>query len=83
MPEPVVVPDSALVARIQAKLALYPSVIDPRTGRQMAFPSDIQGRVPRDKRYTWTNFDRRDFIKEWYDRGYENPLGGKITIFTI
>ena len=73
---PRIIPDSDLVKRIQAKLGLYPKVIDPRTGREMPFPSGIAGRVPKDARVDWTSKDRGAFIKEWYDRGYKTPRGG-------
>jgi hypothetical protein len=74
--KPPVIPDSDLVKRIQAKIGLYPKVIDPRSGREITFPSAIQGKTPKDQRVAWTSKDRGAFIKEWYDRGYQTPKGG-------
>ena len=67
---------SALVARIQAKLGLYPKVIDPRTGRHIAFPSAIGDRVGKADRVAWGSTERGAFIKEWHDRGLPTPRGG-------
>lgn len=68
---------SPLVNRILAKLNLYPKVIDPRTGRDIVFPSGIQGRVDKALRVTWnSSSDRAAFIAEWYRRGYATPRGG-------
>jgi hypothetical protein len=69
-------PKGGLVARIQSKLELYPKVVDPRTGRNINFPSGTQHCVPKADRVTWTGQDRYTFIKEWHDRGYATPKGG-------
>lgn len=73
---PIGAPDNSLVGRIQGKLSLYPQVIDPRTGRNIAFPSDVGGIVPPAQRVQWGAAERGDFIGEWYRRGYETPRGG-------
>jgi RHS repeat-associated protein len=68
---------SALVARILAKIDLYPKVIDPRTGRHIPFPSAIKNRVADAERITWdSKSDRATFIAEWHGRGYETPRAG-------
>jgi len=68
--------DSALVARVRAKLALYPHVVDPRSGRAISFPSAIREVAPRAERVAWGTKERGEFIAEWYRRGYETPRGG-------
>jgi len=66
-----------LVARIQAKMSLYPKVVDPRTGRNILFPTAIKKRVGKEFRHTWdSSADRGAYIAEWYRRGYETPIGG-------
>ncbi len=67
---------SPLVARIQAKLNLYPKVVDPRTGRYTKFPSGIIDRLPKAQRVAWTRQNRAGFIAEWHRRGYATPKGG-------
>lgn len=61
----------------------YPSINDLRTGEPIPFPEGDLARVPREERTTWDsspmageNNDRYKYIKEWYDRGYEDPPGG-------
>ncbi len=67
---------STLVARIEAKIHLYPKVIDPRTGRNIRLPSNIARRVPKSQRVKWGLKERGEFISEWYSRGYKTPKGG-------
>ncbi|MFN6108378.1 MAG: RHS repeat-associated core domain-containing protein, partial [Planctomycetaceae bacterium] len=68
---------SDLVARLQAKLGAYPKVVDPRTGRNIGFPTGIVGRVDSTLRVSWdSKLDRAAFIAEWYRRGYPTPPGG-------
>jgi len=67
---------SDLVQRILGKLSLYPNVIDPRTGQNIIFPSDIGTRVPRTDRVDWGLQERGNYIREWYQRGYPTPKGG-------
>jgi hypothetical protein len=71
-----VLPESSLVARVVGRLNLYPHVIDPRTGRNIPFPSDVLGRVPRAARVSWGGEERGAYIAEWYRRGYATPRGG-------
>jgi hypothetical protein len=74
---PNAIPKISLAARIQAKLGLYPKVIDPRTGRSIPFPSGITGRVAKSLRVAWdSGKDKAAFIREWYRRGYPTPDGG-------
>lgn len=54
----------------------YPEIIDPRTGKNIEFPEGPLDRVPKDQRVEWNNDRRGDYIKEWYERGYETPEGG-------
>ena len=71
------IPTSGLVARIQAKINLYPKVIDPRTGRHIQFPSGIKGPVDKNLRVAWdSKKDRAAFIEEWYKGNYPTPRGG-------
>ena len=68
---------SSVIARIQSKLALYPKVIDPRTGRNIIFPTGIIGPVDKSIRVLWDfGKDRSAFIAEWHHRGYPTPRGG-------
>jgi hypothetical protein len=54
----------------------YPTVIDPRTGEPIPFPDNPQ-LTPQEERVTWdSSTDRAEFIREWHDRGYEEPPGG-------
>lgn len=32
--------------------------------------------VPKDQHVEWNNITRGEYIKEWYDRGYQTPAGG-------
>ena len=64
-----------IIAKIKAKLNLYPNVIDPRTGRRIPLPF-VSNKVPKEDRVDWNKEERRKYIAEWYDRGYETPQGG-------
>jgi hypothetical protein len=67
----------AMAAWIQAKLGLYPNVLDPRTGRSIPFPSGIRGPVEQSLRVSWdSKANKAAFISEWYQRGYSTPTGG-------
>jgi RHS repeat-associated protein len=66
---------SNTVAQVQAKLSLYPQVIDPRTGGLIPMPI-TNGIAPRGSRVDWTNIDRGNYIKQWYNNGYSTPTGG-------
>ena len=69
----------------------YPEIVDIRTGQNMIFPEDVDSRVPKDSRVGWyrnqseaglyrTNdtdiLCKKDYIDEWYRRGYQTPEGG-------
>jgi len=54
----------------------YPSVIDPRTGQPIPFPSGNFTRVPLANRIPWGNIERAMFIAEWHQRGFSSPQGG-------
>lgn len=69
----------------------YPEVNDIRTGGNMEFPEGVGSRVPKENRVGWyrnqteANLYRvndtdilckKDYIDEWYRRGYETPEGG-------
>lgn len=54
----------------------YPRIRDLRTDRPIIFPTGELNRVPKADRVQWTAKDRGNYIKEWYDRGYETPEGG-------
>jgi len=49
---------------------------DPRTGKDVPFPSGKLDKVPASDRVTWDNNTRASFIKQWYDKGYSTPAGG-------
>ncbi len=66
---------SNLTAKVQAKISLYPKAVDPRTGKNISLPY-VEKVVHKNMRVTWTTNDRAKFIKEWYDRGYQTPIGG-------
>lgn len=59
-----------------SKGQLYPSVIDPRTGKNIPTPSGNLSIVDKNDRVQWTANERAAYIKEWYDRGYSTPNGG-------
>ena len=61
----------------------YPSVTDPRTGEEIPFPQGDISKVPKDQRVEWDNYTRRDFIKEWYDRGFPKLDWSKYDIHHI
>ena len=65
-----------LTKRIKLKMGLYPKIIDPRTGRQIKFPTNNLYKIDKSQRVTWDSQDRYKFIKEWNDRGYQTPRGG-------
>ena len=67
----------------------YPKITDVKTGKLMEFPEGDLEIVPKENRVEWyrnqslTNVNRtdpimckRDFIEEWYNRGYNTPSGG-------
>ena len=69
----------------------YPEVKDIRTGENMIFPEDVGARIPKEQRVGWYRNQReanmyrtndadilckKDYIDEWYRRGYETPEGG-------
>ena len=54
----------------------YPQIPDPRTGQPIRFPDGRLAIVDRADRVHWGGVERRDFIKDWIDRGYDVPAGG-------
>jgi RHS repeat-associated protein len=54
----------------------YPKVIDPRTEKYIFFPDGELKRVPIEQRVNWDMGERADYIREWYNRGYQTPEGG-------
>jgi 5-methylcytosine-specific restriction endonuclease McrA len=48
----------------------YPTVLDPRTGQPVPFPSGLLVIVPRNQRTPYTTQDRAKFITEWHNQGY-------------
>jgi RHS repeat-associated protein len=54
----------------------YPNVTDPRTGQPIPPPPNNLTKVAPADRVPWTNAERGEYIKEWYDRGYQTPPGG-------
>ena len=76
---------------VNSKGVAYPEVMDIRTGQNMVFPEGVSSRVPKDSRVGWyrnqseANLYRvndtdilckKDYIDEWYRRGYQTPEGG-------
>ena len=76
---------------VNSKGASYPEVTDIRTGQNMVFPDGVGSRVSPDSRVGWyrnqseanlyrTNdtdiLCKKDYIDEWYRRGYQTPEGG-------
>lgn len=55
---------------------LYPNLNDPRTGEPIHQPPPGLERVPVEDRVPWGATERGEFIKDWYDRGYDTPPGG-------
>jgi hypothetical protein len=53
----------------------YPTIIDPRTGQAVSFPSTIV-RTPAASRVAWGPAERQAFIAEWRRRGFADPPGG-------
>jgi RHS repeat-associated protein len=66
--------DAAAV--VNARGRVYPSVLDPRTGRPIAAPPSGLSRVQVADRVSWGGPERGAYIKEWYNRGYSTPQGG-------
>jgi len=62
--------------KLNSKGVSYPEVIDPRTGKNISMPKSNLKIVPKDQRVEWNNITRSEYIKEWYDRGYQTPTGG-------
>lgn len=62
--------------QLNSKGVSYPEVKDPRTGKNIPMPEGELEIVPKDQRVEWNNATRSEFIKEWYDRGYQTPEGG-------
>ena len=62
--------------QLNSKGVSYPEIKDPRTGKSIPMPEGELKTVPKDQRVEWNNATRSEFIKEWYDRGYETPEGG-------
>lgn len=54
----------------------YPKITDSRTGKNIHFPEGDLQKVPETKRVVWNKKTRGDYIKEWYERGYDTPEGG-------
>ncbi len=66
-----------LIAKIQEKIGAHPKVVDPRTGRNIGFPTGIGGRVDPALKVSWdSKLDQGHCIAEWSRRGYPTPLGG-------
>ena len=76
---------------VNSKGVAYPEVKDIRTEQNMVFPEGVGSRVPKDSRVGWyrnqseANLYRvndtdilckKDYIDEWYRRGYQAPEGG-------
>jgi RHS repeat-associated protein len=54
----------------------YPSIIDPRTGEAVSFPTTLV-RTPLASRLgTLTKHEKKAFIQEWQARGFAEPAGG-------
>jgi len=63
---------------------VYPSVKDPRTGENIPFSDGELKKVPMEERVVWDAKARANFIKEWYDRGYQLQMeDGKSMIYII
>jgi hypothetical protein len=54
----------------------YPEVIDPRTGQPIPAPPNNLQRVPPEQRVVWGIKERAEFIRQWYELGYDTPVGG-------
>lgn len=68
--------EGPLVSRVKGQLWRYPRVIDPRTGREIPFPTGELQQVPRVRRVPWGAVEREAFIRQWIERGYPPPRGG-------
>jgi len=68
---------SQSISRVHVKLIPYPQLRDPRTGRNIHFPTGIQEPVDKSRRVSWdSKKDRAAFLAEWHRWGYAIPLGG-------
>ena len=82
---------SSLKTVVNNKGVSYPEVTDIRTGQNMVFPDNVGSRIPKENRVSWyrnqskANLNRinstdilckKDYIDEWYKRGYTTPKGG-------
>lgn len=63
------------MARVKAKLSLYPNVIDPRTSNSIRLP-DTLGKIAKEQRVSWGTAQRDAFKNERVKRGFEIPKGG-------
>jgi hypothetical protein len=75
-PKASAVPELGVTPRLNRAGTAYPNIVDPRTGRPIAFPEGDLVRVPKAERVPWGLKERGDFIAEWYRRGYPTPPGG-------
>jgi len=71
------IPANSTVGQVLGKVNQYPEVLDPRTGRNIPFPSGVGDVVSQAQRVPALGAtERGDFISEWYQRGYSTPNGG-------
>lgn len=68
------IPESS--RKLNSKGVPYPEAIDPRTGKNIPMPEGELNVVSKDQRVEWNNITRSEYIKEWYDRGFQTPPGG-------
>ncbi|MHB8986411.1 MAG: RHS repeat-associated core domain-containing protein, partial [Eubacteriales bacterium] len=54
----------------------YPEIIDPRTEKNILFPKGKLDKIPADQRVEWNKETRAEYIREWYNSGYQTPEGG-------
>jgi hypothetical protein len=54
----------------------YPIVIDPRTEEPISPPPNNLQWVPPEDRIPWGSDERGEFMREWHERGYDEPPGG-------
>lgn len=54
----------------------YPTDTNPATDEEMPFSSGDREKVPLAKRTVRDNQGRYNYIKTWYDKGYDTPEGG-------
>lgn len=62
--------------KLNSKGVSYPEVVDPRTGKNISIPESNLEIVPKEQRVEWNDLTRGNYIREWYDRGYQTPVGG-------